>query len=178
MTALRHIRRIAKWAIAVLTIALVVIQFVPVDRTNPPVETEVPATAEVRAVLRRACYDCHSNETVWPWYSRIAPVSWLVARDVHEGREELNFSTWNRLTTKEQIKALHESWETVEEGEMPLWFYLPTHSEARLSAQDRSVLRAWSLSMGSAGSEGDEYVVTTHTTVRRKAVRAAADAAR
>jgi hypothetical protein len=150
---MRHTRRIAKWTIAVLSIALVVIQFVPVDRTNPPVETEVPATAEVRAVLRRACYDCHSNETVWPWYSRIAPVSWLVARDVHEGRDELNFSTWNRLTTKKQIKALHESWETVEEGEMPLWFYLPTHPEARLSSQDRSVLRAWSLSMGSAASE-------------------------
>lgn len=148
---MRHIKRIAKWAVVVLAIALVVMQFVPVDRTNPPVETEVPATAEVRAVLRRACYDCHSNETVWPWYSRIAPVSWLAARDVHKGREELNFSTWNRLTTKEQVKALHESWETVEEGEMPLWFYLPTHPEARLSAQDRSVLRAWSLSMGRAG---------------------------
>ncbi len=150
---MRHIRRIAKWTIAVLSIALVVIQFVPVDRTNPPVETEVPTTAEVRAVLRRACYDCHSNETVWPWYSRIAPVSWLVARDVHEGREEMNFSTWNRLTTKKQIKALHESWETVEEGEMPLWFYLPIHPEARLSSQDRSVLCAWSLSMGSAASQ-------------------------
>lgn len=151
--ALRRIRGIAKWAIAILTIALVVIQFVPVDRTNPPIETEVPATAEVRAVLRRACYDCHSNETVWPWYSRIAPMSWLVARDVHKGREELNFSTWNRLTTKEQVKALHESWEAVEDGEMPLWFYLPAHPEARLSAQDRSVLRAWSLSMRGAGAE-------------------------
>jgi hypothetical protein len=152
-TALRHIKRFVRWAVVVLTVALVAIQFVPVDRINPAVETEVPANADVRAVLRRACYDCHSNETVWPWYSRIAPVSWLVARDVHEGREELNFSTWNRMTSKEQIEALHESWETVEEGEMPLWFYLPIHSEARLSAQDRSVLRAWSLSRGSAGSE-------------------------
>jgi hypothetical protein len=148
-----RIRRIAKWGLAGLVIALVAIQFVPVDRTNPPVESDVPATAEVRPVLRRACYDCHSNETVWPLYSRIAPVSWLVARDVHEGRKELNFSTWNRLTTKEQVKALHESWETVGEGEMPLWFYLPTHPEARLSAQDRSVLRAWSLSMGRAPSD-------------------------
>ena len=146
-------KRIAKWTIAVLVIALLVIQVVPVDRTNPPVETEVPAAAEVREVLRRACYDCHSNETVWPWYSRIAPVSWLVAHDVHEGREELNFSTWNRLTTRDQVKALHESWEKVEEGEMPLWFYLPAHPEARLSSQDRSVLHAWSLSMGSAVPE-------------------------
>ncbi len=152
-TALRYVKRIAKWAIAVLAIALVVIQFVPVDRTNPPVETEVPATAEVREVLRRACYDCHSNETVWPWYSRIAPVSWLAVRDVREARAEMNFSTWNRLTTKDQIEALHESWEEVEEEEMPLWFYLPLHPEARLSEQDRSVLQAWSLSMVSAERE-------------------------
>lgn len=150
---MKHVKRIVRWSIAALAITLVVIQFIPVDRTNPPVETEVRATAQVREVLRRACYDCHSNETIWPWYSRIAPVSWLVARDVREGREELNFSTWNRLTTKERINALHESWETVEEGEMPLWFYIPTHPQARLSVQDRSVLRAWSLSMGSAGSE-------------------------
>lgn len=145
--------RIAKWLITVLAIVLVAIQFVPVDRTNPPVETEVPATPEVRAVLRRACFDCHSNETVWPWYSRIAPVSWLMARDVHEARGEMNFSTWNRLETKDQIEALHESWEEVEEEEMPLWFYLPLHPEARLSEQDRSVLRTWSLSMGSADSD-------------------------
>ena len=153
MKAMKHFRRIVKWSLAVLLVAFVAIQLVPVDRTNPPIETEAPATAEARSVLRRACYDCHSNETVWPWYSRIAPVSWLVARDVHEGREELNFSTWNRLTTKDQIEALHESWEEVEEGEMPLWFYLPTHPEARLSPQDRSVLRAWSLSTGGLASE-------------------------
>ena len=150
---MKHVKRIVRWSIAALAITLVVIQFIPVDRTNPPVETEVRATVEVRQVLRRACYDCHSNETIWPWYSRIAPVSWLVARDVREGREELNFSTWNRPTTKERIKALHESQETVEEGEMPLWFDIPTHPQARLSVQDRSVLRAWLLSMGSAGSE-------------------------
>ncbi len=90
---MKYMRRIAKWTIAVLIIALVAIQLVPVDRTNPPVETEVPATVEVRSILRRACYDCHSNETVWPWYTRIAPISLLVARDVHEGREALNLST-------------------------------------------------------------------------------------
>ncbi len=124
------------------------IQLVPVDRTNPPVEEEVPVPPEVRDVLVRACYDCHSNETVWPWYAHVAPVSWLVARDVHEGREALNFSTWNRLTTREQVEALRESWEEVEEGEMPLWFYLPTHPEARLTDRDRALLRAWALGAG------------------------------
>ena len=121
-----------------------IIQFVPVDQHNPPVEAEVPASPEVRSVLRRACYDCHSNETRWPWYSRIAPASWLIAHDVNEGREVLNFSTWNRLATKKRIHALHESWEEVEEGEMPPWFYLLPHPDARLSEGDRAALRDWS----------------------------------
>lgn len=136
-------RRILKWAGVTLAAIFVLIQFVPVDRTNPPVEGEVPAPPEVREVLQRACYDCHSNETNWPWYSRVAPVSWLVARDVHEGREHLNFSTWNRLSTRDQVEAMRESWEEVEEGEMPLWFYLPPHPEARLSDRDRELLRNW-----------------------------------
>jgi hypothetical protein len=154
MAAMKQVKRMAKWVMAVLIVAFVAIQLVPVDRTNPPVETEVPATAEVRSVLRRACYDCHSNETVWPWYSRIAPVSWLVARDVNEGREELNLSTWNRYTTKQQLKKLKESWEEVAEGEMPPWLYLPPHPAARLSADDRAVLRAWSQSVASQDSNG------------------------
>jgi hypothetical protein len=69
--------RVLKWSIITVGVLLVAIQLVPVDRTNPPVEEEAPASPEVRAVLRRACYDCHSNETVWPWYSRVAPMSWL-----------------------------------------------------------------------------------------------------
>jgi hypothetical protein len=119
---------------------------VPVDRSNPPVEEEVPAPANVRFILRRACYDCHSHETAWPLYSKVAPVSWLVARDVHEGREELNFSTWNRYTTKQQVKKLKESWEEVAEDEMPPWLYLPVHRDAVLSAEDRVLLRSWALS--------------------------------
>jgi hypothetical protein len=138
-------RRVALWTIGILTMAFVGIQFVPVERTNPPVEQEVPAPENVRQILRRACYDCHSNETAWPWYSRVAPVSWLIARDVTKGRAELNFSTWNRLSTKQQVEAMHESWEEVEEGEMPPWFYLPPHPDARLSAADRETLRRWSL---------------------------------
>jgi hypothetical protein len=96
--------KVLRWVLLAIVLLLVVIQFVPVDRSNPPVTSEVPASPEARAVLRRACYDCHSNETVWPWYSKVAPVSWLVARDVHKGREELNFSTWDRYATKEQVK--------------------------------------------------------------------------
>lgn len=139
-------RRALTWTGAAILLLVALLQLIPVERTNPPIEQDVPAPADVRAVLRRACYDCHSNETVWPWYSRIAPVSWMIARDVREGRAALNFSTWNRLSTQQQIEALHESWEEVEEGEMPPWFYLPPHPRARLTAADRESLRAWSLS--------------------------------
>jgi len=140
---MKHVRRIAKWSLGVLAVMLLAIQLVPVDRTNPPVETEVPASVEVRSILRRACYDCHSNETVWPWYGRIAPMSWLIARDVRDGRKELNFSTWNRYSAEQQSKKLRECWEEVAEGAMPLAIYLPLHPEARLSAGDREALRVW-----------------------------------
>jgi hypothetical protein len=137
-------------ALLVALVALVAIQFVPVPRSNPPVETEVPAPAPVREILKRACYDCHSHETRWPWYSRVAPVSWLVAHDVDEAREHVDFSAWNRYDPPKRAKQLEEIWEEVEEGEMPLWFYVLLHPEARLSDEDRAVLRRWTQS-GEAG---------------------------
>jgi hypothetical protein len=143
---MKGMRHVAKWALTGLIGTLAAIQFVPVDRGNLGFECRVPATSAARSVLRRACYDCHSNETVWPWYSRIAPISWKVAHDVQEGRDELNFSTWNRYTSKQQSKKLKESWEEVAEGEMPPWIYLPPHPQARLSADDRTVLRVWARS--------------------------------
>jgi hypothetical protein len=136
-------RNIIRWVVLAVAVLIVVIQFVPVDRSNPPVTAEVPMKPEARAILRRACYDCHSHETVWPWYSRVAPVSWLVVQHVREGREELNFSTWDKYTTNEQIKKVKESWEEVAEGEMPPGYYLPVHRDALLSAEDRSILREW-----------------------------------
>jgi hypothetical protein len=141
-----RVGKILRWTIAGLLIIFILIQFAPVDRTNPPVETEVPAPTNIQTILRRACYDCHSNETVWPWYSKVAPVSWLVAHDVHEGREALNFSTWNRYATKQQVKKMKESWEETAEGEMPPWFYLAVHRDAELSTEERAALRVWALS--------------------------------
>ena len=126
-------------------VVLVAIQFVPLTTTNPPVESDIPTSPEVKAILRGACYDCHSNETVWPWYSQIAPISWLIARDVQEGRAELNFSTWNQYSTQQQVKKLKESWEDIAEGEMPPWFYLAIHREVRLSDADRALLRQWAV---------------------------------
>lgn len=140
----------------VVVIVFAVIQFIPVDRSNPPVEEEILASPEVKAILKRACFDCHSNETVWPEYSRVAPISWLLVWDVREGQKELNFSTWNRYSQKKRDKNIKEIWKEVEEGEMPPWFYLPLHPEARLSDNDRAVLQAWAASVPSVSEEEND----------------------
>ena len=138
-----------------LAAVFVVAQLVPASRTNPPVEQEVDASPEARAVLERSCYDCHSHATRWPWYSRVAPASWLLAYDVSEAREHLNFSTWGRYDQEEREENLEEIAEVLEEGEMPPWFYLPLHPDARLSPADLAAVRAWT-GDGTAG-RGHEH---------------------
>ena len=144
-------KRKLKRGVLALGAALLAAQLIPVERSNPPIETEVPVSPEVAAVLRRSCFDCHSNETVWPWYSRVAPVSWLLRHDVGEGREYVNYSVWNRMPPEKQAEMPHESWEHVEEGDMPPWYYLLMHDQARLSEGDRELLRGWAASQGAAG---------------------------
>lgn len=126
-----------------LMIALVAAQAIPVARTNPPVTSDVGAPPAVAAILRRACYDCHSNEVVWPWYTAVAPLSWLAAYDVRAGRDELNFSTWDRYDAARRRKKLAESVEEVKEGEMAPWPYRLVHPEARLDAAAAAALEAW-----------------------------------
>ena len=123
------------------------IQAVPYGRhhTNPPVAAE-PSwdTPQTRTLAVRACFDCHSNETAWPWYSNIAPISWLVQRDVSEGRRAVNFSEWNRPQ-----KEARESAKTVREGEMPPWIYTIRRESARLSpAEKESLARGLAASLG------------------------------
>jgi len=127
-------------------------QLVPVPRSNPPVEQEVDAPPEVRAVFERSCYDCHSHATRWPWYSRVAPASWLLAYDVAEAREHLNFSTWGRYDPEERAEHREEIAEVLGEGEMPPWFYLPLHPGARLSDADLASVRGWT-----GGSDGQRH---------------------
>ena len=126
-----------------LIIILIVSQFFPVDQTNPPARGAAAAPAEVQALLRRACFDCHSNETVWPWYSQIAPASLLIARDVKEGRKEVNFSTWEKYDEKRKARKLKEIAKEVEKGDMPLFYYLPLHPEAKLSPAERKLIVKW-----------------------------------
>jgi hypothetical protein len=123
---------------------LLAIQLVPIDRSNPPVRGEIEVTEAVSEVLRRSCYDCHSNETQWPWYSYVAPASWILAHHVGEAREELNFSTWSALAEKDRSKMIHEIWEETSKGEMPLRSYLILHRDAKLSDEALATLREWS----------------------------------
>jgi Haem-binding domain len=133
-----------------LVVVLVAMQFVPVDRSNPPVTGEIPAPPAVAPILKRACYDCHSNETRWPWYSHVAPVSFLVARDVHAGRRHMNFSTWTAYTTTKQTRAVKDIWEQVSKGEMPMSIYVPMHPGARLTDADKAALEAWARDVAAA----------------------------
>jgi hypothetical protein len=121
-------------------IFILVIQLVPMQRTNPKVESEIVVAPEFRDILKRSCYDCHSNETVWPWYSKVAPASWLVVGHVNEGRSRLNFSTWSQYDASQQAGKLREMGEEIKEGGMPLFSYLLLHPKAKLSAADVSVV--------------------------------------
>jgi mono/diheme cytochrome c family protein len=126
-------------------------QLFRIDKANPPVVSDERAPPIVKEVLQRSCYACHSNETAWPWYAEVAPISWLLAYDVHEGRDELNLSTWGSYSSAQQRKKLKEMADTITEGEMPPWYYVyPMHREARLSPADRDAVLAWLTSQAQA----------------------------
>lgn len=129
-----------RWFGVALIVVLVAIQLVPYGRrhTNPPV-TQEPRWNQprTRALAARACFDCHSNETAWPWYSRVAPLSWIVQHDVDEGRRALNYSEWDRGHGEAR-----ESAKSVREGEMPPWFYALPGTSAHLTSAERAELIA------------------------------------
>ena len=126
-----------------MAVALVAVQLVPVARVNPPERGQPPAPPEVQGLLQRACYDCHSNETRWPWYASVAPVSFLIARDIKEGRRELNFSLWDGYDERRKTRKLKEITEQVEQAKMPQWYYVLFHPQAKLSASERATILKW-----------------------------------
>lgn len=140
-------------------IVVVAIQFFRPQTDNPTTDPQrtifagADLPADVAAILERSCADCHSHDTKWPWYSRVAPASWLVAHDVDEARSHLNFSRWADYEPYRQHTLLGEICEEVEEGEMPLWYYVPLHGEAALSEADRATLCDWTRQARSALSE-------------------------
>ena len=143
--------RLLKFSVVLLAALFVGAQFVRPERVNPSAVEErslsahVQVDAEVSGILRSSCMDCLSNQTVWPWYSNVSPVSWFVADHVRHGREHLNFSDWARYDEREADEMLNGICKTARGGVMPLGSYTLLHREAKLSAAEVDALCDWSL---------------------------------
>ncbi len=148
----KYIRR----GMILLIVIVVLIQFVPVGRPVTGGESHITVPDEVRSVLEGSCFDCHSFETKWPWYSRIAPVSWFVVHHVKEARSHVNFSEWDNTPAQRKAHLCEEIQEEVGDGEMPLKSYLLLHSGARLSESDRNVILRWASELAE-GEEGESH---------------------
>ncbi|MGR3855682.1 heme-binding domain-containing protein [Chryseobacterium indologenes] len=135
-------KKIVFWTL----VAFALIQFFPVDRVNKPVDSAInfvdsrKSPEKVRTLLKNACYDCHSNETVYPKYAFIAPISWSVKSHVNEGREHLNFSTWGTYNKDLKENMLTKSIQTIQNKTMPMPGYIVYHKEANLSEAERALL--------------------------------------
>jgi hypothetical protein len=138
-------KRILKIIAISITVLFLLLQPYRPDQTNPPtVEAEVlTVPQDVSAVLKRSCYDCHSNETTYPWYSQISPASWFLDGHIRDGREELNFSVWNTYSPKKQARRLEEVCDEIRSGQMPLPSYLWIHGDAALKGEEADLLCNW-----------------------------------
>ncbi len=135
-----------KKIVRILLVLFIAIQAFRIDKTNPPVVqsqdfiTMHKPSETIANTLKNSCYDCHSNTSKYPWYTNVAPVSWLIKHHINEGREELNFSEWGTFTAKRKSKKLEDIVEEVEAGEMPMTPYVLMHSEAKMSTEQREAL--------------------------------------
>ncbi len=136
-------RKFIKFILFLLVIAVIGIQFIKVEKTNPPVTGDIKAPEEVKYIFKKACYDCHSNETKWPWYSKYAPVSWLIADDVEEGRKHLNFSEWETYDDTKKSKKKSDIWEQINEDEMPIKMYTYLHPGSILDISQKKTIKEW-----------------------------------
>ncbi|MCB0747630.1 MAG: heme-binding domain-containing protein [Ignavibacteriae bacterium] len=132
-----------------LVLLLVIIQFFTIDKTNPPAQVDKDfitisnPPAELASMIKNSCYDCHSNQTKYPWYSNVAPVSWLLKNHIDDGRKHLNFSTWSEYDLKKKDRKLDECVEMIQSGDMPMKPYVFMHSEATLNDIQRNQLVKW-----------------------------------
>ena len=136
-------KRILRFVLIGLGVLFVALQFIPVERTNPPVTGLVDAPEDVLTTLRRSCWDCHSNETDWPWYAYVAPMSLRVSQHVWMGREHVNFTEWDSYDAEERDEAYEEIAKEIDRGGMPLKDYLLVHRNAKLTTSDRERLVSW-----------------------------------
>ena len=143
------VKKVVKIVVVVVVLGLVAIQFFGIDKTNPPVEREKTLEAnanvppDVSLILGRSCNDCHSNQTIWPWYSYIQPSGWFLKDHINDGRRELNFSEWGTYNARRKSKKLEEICEQIESKEMPLPSYLWIHRDAVLSESEGKALCDW-----------------------------------
>lgn len=142
---MKKTNKIAKWKIIlpVLLLLFLIIQAIRPEIKHPPVTKDIEAPADVKAILERACYDCHSNQTQLQWFDKLAPAYWSVARHIKDGRAGLNFSEWDKLAPAEQKAKLWESVNQVIAGAMPLKSYELVHRSAKLTANDVQVLKQY-----------------------------------
>lgn len=135
-----------KKILIVLLVAFVIIQFFPIDKTNPPVTKGMDfliskQTPEpIAQKIRNSCYDCHSNESRYPWYAYVQPTAWLLKKHIEDARTKLNFSTFATYEPKRQAHKLEESAEEIENGNMPMESYLLGHPEAKFSPEDMKMV--------------------------------------
>lgn len=150
-----------KKALYVIVLVLLVAQLFPPSRTNPPVDpsrtihTVFTIEPPVASALTRACNDCHSNQTVWPWYSKVAPASWLVVSDVKRGRAALNFSDWKSLSSEKQHELPSEICKEVMDRDMPTEEYLLMHPQARLTRTEINSICKWTHSVQPATEQAE-----------------------
>ena len=141
--------RILKKIVGLLLILLVIAQFFQPQKNEGEVTTlepfiaEVAPSNEVHQILKTACFDCHSNTTKYPWYSRITPVNYWMAHHIEEGKEELNFSDWASYSLKRKEHKMKEIWEEVEKGKMPIKSYTWTHTDAKLTQEQIQQVIDW-----------------------------------
>lgn len=137
----------------IVLVVLILIQAIRIDKTNEPVNQAsdfiiaTQAENEIAGILKTSCYDCHSDEATYPWYTNIAPVSWWIKHHINEGREHLNFSKWGTYSAKKADHKLEECVEMINEDEMPMGSYTIMHSEAKLSIVQKEKLVAFFNSM-------------------------------
>ncbi|RPI18631.1 MAG: cytochrome C [Ignavibacteriae bacterium] len=155
-------KKIIKISLIVIIALFLLIQlyrperFTTAEVTPDHITKKLNVPANVESILRRSCFDCHSNHTNWPWYSNVAPASWLLADDVETGRKEMNFSEWGKMPESKREIKLESICEEIEEGEMPLPKYLILHPDAKLSDADKKILCDWAESqLEGAGSEDE-----------------------
>jgi hypothetical protein len=149
--------RVLKAALVSFAVLFAAIQLIPVSHSNPPDASNPKAPAAIVGLLTRACYDCHSNQTRWPWYSFIAPASWLVSHHVAEARQRLNFSEWEAYTSDPDTAShkLAEIADQVASRKMAPWYYRAMHRDARLSPAERQALIRWARASSAAMRSSD-----------------------